>query len=109
MTNPSARAANLAGSGTPGARVSLQAAGQVYATTVIDQNGDFTLNATAIPGGLGSLELVQAVDRASLVNLLGLGGLAGDLLGTVDRLVNAAIEPLSLSSNDSGVSIVLLG
>lgn len=100
---------NLAGSGTPGARVSLQAAGQVYATTVIDQNGDFTLNATAIPGGLGSLELVQAVDRASLVNLLGLGGLAGDLLGTVDRLVNAAIEPLSLSSNDSGVSIVLLG
>jgi hypothetical protein len=100
---------NLTGKGTPGAHLSLQAAGQVYATTTVDANGDFALNVTAIPGGLSSLELVQTVDRGYLVELLGLGGLLGDLLGTVDGLVNALIAPLSLSGNSSGINIVLLG
>ena len=100
---------NLSGTGTPGAHVSLQAAGQVYATTTIDANGNFTLNVTAIPGGLSQLELVQVVDRTFLKGLLPGGGALAELLGTVDALVNALIKPLSLSSGGSGINIVLLG
>lgn len=100
---------NLTGTGTPGAHLSLQAAGQVYATTTIDANGNFTLNVTAIPGGLSSLELVQVVDRQFLKGLLPGGGAVAELLGTLDGLINALIRPLSLTSGGSGVNIVLLG
>ena len=99
---------NLIGSGTPGAHVSLQAAGQVYATTTIDANGNFVLNATAVPGGLAALELVQVVDRSYLKDLLPGGGSVAELLGTLDGLINALIRPLGLSGNDSPIDIVLL-
>lgn len=100
---------NLTGTGTPGAHVSLQAAGQVYATTTVDANGNFVLNVAAIPGGLSSLELVQTVDRSYLANLLGLGGVLGGLLTDVDALINGLIRPLNLTSGGSGIGINLLG
>jgi RNA polymerase sigma factor (sigma-70 family) len=100
---------NLSGTGTPGALVSLQAAGQVYATTTVDADGNFTLNVTALPDGLEELELVQAVDRSYLLDSLGLGGLLGGLLGNVEDLVDALIRPLAVvSSGDSPVTIRVL-
>jgi len=99
---------SLRGTGTPGAHLSLQAAGQVYATTTVAADGTFVLNVTAVPGGLASLDLVQTVDRSYLANLLGLGGAVGQLLGGVDALINNLIAPLHLSSLPGGVSIRLL-
>ncbi|MDP3208652.1 MAG: sigma-70 family RNA polymerase sigma factor, partial [Rhodoglobus sp.] len=89
---------NLIGTGTPGASLSLQAAGQVYATTTVDANGNFAISVGGIPGSLTSLQLVQTVDRSYLQSLLGGGGLLGGLLGTVESL----IKPLHLSSGGSG-------
>lgn len=100
---------NLTGTGTPGAHVSLQAAGQVYATTTVDANGTFVLNVTAIPGGLSSLDLVQTVDRSYLANLLRLGGLLDGLLGNLDALINGLIQPIQLTSGGSSIGINLLG
>lgn len=100
---------NLSGKGTPGAHVSLQAAGQVYATTTVDAQGNFTLVVTALPDGLAELELVQAVDRSYLLDSLGLGGLLGGLLGDVEDLVDALIRPLSvISSGDLPVTVRVL-
>lgn len=99
---------NLSGTGTPGAHLSLQAAGQVYATTTVDANGNFVLNVTAVPGGLASLDLVQTIDRSYLKSLLPGGGVVAELLGQVDALVNALIRPLGLSGNSSGININLL-
>lgn len=100
---------NLSGTGTPGAHVSLQASGQVYATTTIDANGSFSLAVTAIPGGLASLDLVQSIDRDYLQGLLPGGGAVAKLLGTVDSLVNALIRPLRLTSGGtSGIAVNLL-
>jgi RNA polymerase sigma factor (sigma-70 family) len=100
---------NLSGSGTPGAHLSLQAAGQVYATTTVASDGTFVLNVTGIPGGLASLDLVQTVDRQYLSGIvLGENPLA-ELLGIVDGLVNTLIQPLDLwSGGTSGVNIKLL-
>ncbi len=98
----------LVGTATPGAHLSLQAAGQIYATTTVNADGTFVINATAIPGGLSSLELVQAVDRSYLATLLPDGGPLGGILGTVDALVNALIKPITLATADSPVTIVLL-
>jgi hypothetical protein len=98
----------LVGTATPGAHLSLQAAGQVYATTTVNADGTFVINATAIPGGLSSLELLQAVDRTYLASLLPGGGPLGGILGTVDALVNALIAPITLATADSPVTIVLL-
>ncbi|MBH0117405.1 sigma-70 family RNA polymerase sigma factor [Salinibacterium sp. NG253] len=100
---------NLIGTATPGAHLSLQAAGLVYATTTVSSDGTFALNVTGIPGGLSSLDLVQTVDRDYLGGLVGGGGLLGGLLGTVDGLINDLIEPLQLSSGDNqGVNVRLL-
>ena len=99
---------NLSGSGTPGAHISVQAAGQVYATTTVDADGNFSLNVTAVPGGLESLDLVQTIDRSYLLDSLGLDGLLGGLLGTVDELVNALIQPLQLDSLPGGISLQVL-
>jgi len=99
---------SLGGTGTPGAHLSLQALGQVYATTTVDASGHYTISASAIPGGLASLDLVQTVDRQYLTGLLA-GGVLGGLLGTVDDLVNALIKPIGLSSNSGGVAINLVG
>jgi hypothetical protein len=100
---------NLTGSGTPGANLSLQAAGQVYATTTVDANGAWALTATAIPGGVSSLDLVQQVDRDYLVGTLPGGGALATILGTVDGLVNALVTPLQLSSGGSEITVNLLG
>jgi len=99
---------NLNGTGTPGASLSLQAAGQVYASTTVAADGTFTLSAAAVPGGLSSLDLVQTVDRKYLQDLLPGGGL-GSVLGSVDELVNALLRPLQLSGGAvPGISIRIL-
>lgn len=98
----------LTGTATPGAHLSLQAAGQVYATTTVNSNGTFAIAATGVPGGLSSLSLVQTVDEGYLATLLpGMGGLLGGLTGTVDALIQALIKPIALGSNDSSISIVI--
>jgi RNA polymerase sigma factor (sigma-70 family) len=99
---------SLTGTGTPGAQLSLQALGQVYATTTVDMNGHYSISASAIPGGLASLDLVQTVDRQYLTQLLGTGVLGG-LLGSVDELVDGLIKPLGLASSSGGVAVNLVG
>lgn len=98
---------SLSGSGTPGAHLSLQAAGQVYATTTVRPDGTFTIAATAVPGGIGSLQLVQVVDRDYLGGLVA-GGALGGLLGDLDALIDQLIRPLTLSSGGSAVTIILV-
>lgn len=100
---------NLAGTATPGAHLSLQAGGVVYATTRVSSNGTFVINVTGIPGGLSSLDLVQTVDRDYLAAIVGSGGLLGGLLGVVDGLINDLIKPLNLSSgNNQGINVRLV-
>ncbi|MDJ0336469.1 sigma-70 family RNA polymerase sigma factor [Salinibacterium sp. G-O1] len=99
---------SLSGSATPGARLSLQSGGHVYATTTVSANGSWSINATGIPGGVGSLDLVQEVDRAYLKSLLPGGGALATVLGTVDALINALVRPLQLSSGSSGITINLV-
>lgn len=95
---------NLSGTGTPGARVSLQAAGQVYATTTVRPDGTYTL-VTVVPGGVQNLELVQAVDKLYLAQLLGIDGVLAQLLGTLDGLIAHLVQPLTLGSPTNGLSI----
>ena len=99
---------NLSGNGTPGAKVSLQAAGQVYATTTVGPNGAYTL-VTVVPGGVSGLQLVQQVDKLYLAQLLGIDGLLAKTLGTLDGLVSHLVKPLTLGSSTSGLAIQLLG
>ena len=99
---------SLSGSGTPGAQVSLQALGQVYATTTVGADGHYSISASAIPGGLASLDLVQTVDREYLKGLVGTG-ILGNVLGTVDELVNKLIKPLGLASSSGGIAVNLVG
>jgi hypothetical protein len=101
---------SLVGTATPGAHLSLQAAGLVYATTTVSSSGTFVLTVSGIPGGVSSLDLVQTVDRTYLAGLVGSGGgLLGGLLGTVDGLIDDLIEPLVLSSgSDQGITIRLI-
>jgi RNA polymerase sigma factor (sigma-70 family) len=98
---------SLSGTGTPGAHLSLQAAGQVYATTTVDESGTFSLAATAIPGGLESLELVQHVDHEYLEGLLPDGALSG-LLDGLDDLIGELIAPVTILAKDAaGITIVV--
>lgn len=101
---------NLAGTATPGAHLSLQGAGLVYATTTVSSDGTFVLNVTGVPGGLSSLDLIQTVDRDYLSGLVGGGGgLLGGVLATVDELITELIKPVSLSSGSSkGINIRLI-
>lgn len=96
-------ALDLSGSGTPGAHLSLQAAGQVYATATVDRNGRFTIAATAIPAGTTQLALVQQVDRGYL------RGLVGGVLGVVDRLVDALIRPVVIDTPTGGIRVDVIG
>jgi len=98
---------NLSGTGTPGATVSLQAAGQVYATTTVSADGSYTL-VTVVPGGISGLQLVQTVDKLYLAEKLGIDGVLAKLLGTLDGLVRHLIAPLSLGSSTNGLTIQLL-
>ena len=50
---------DLSGTGMPGATVSAQAAGVVYATTKIGKDGTWSLLVTALPDGLDTLQLRQ--------------------------------------------------
>jgi RNA polymerase sigma factor (sigma-70 family) len=97
----------LSGTATPGAHLSLQAAGQVYATTQVASDGTFTLAVTGIPSGVSSLALVQNVDRDYLRSLLGTDVLGG-LLGNLDALIDSLVCPITLQSGASDVTIDLI-
>jgi RNA polymerase sigma factor (sigma-70 family) len=100
---------HLVGTGTPGATVTARAAGQIYANVQVDASGHYVVDIAAFPGGLSSLELVQTVDRNYLKGLvLGDNPLA-DVLGLLDGLINALIQPLGLSSGGGTVDVHLVG
>ena len=82
-------ALDLSGKGTPGAKVSVQTAGIVYATTTVGLDGRWAVHISALPAGTGRLQVKQ-----TLVSLLGI-----DLL-TV---------PLSVLSNSLGITLDGLG
>jgi RNA polymerase sigma factor (sigma-70 family) len=86
---------SLTGSGTPGAKVSLQAAGTVYATTTVGANGKYSISAGGIPQAVGSLSVVQKVDQSLL------GGLVGGVL--------QVLKPLTISSSSGGLPVVAIG
>lgn len=95
----------LEGTATPGAHISLQAAGLVYATTTVDDRRRFVVTATAIPGGIAQLDLVQIVDPDYLLSRLG----SGAQNGPVDKLIKAHTRPLVLKSGgDPSIAIRLL-
>jgi RNA polymerase sigma factor (sigma-70 family) len=97
-------ALSLSGTGTPGATVSLQAAGQVYATTTVRADGSYAL-VTVVPGGVDNLELVQAIDKMYLADLLGIDWLLAQALGTLDALIAPLIQPLTLDSGTNGLTV----
>jgi hypothetical protein len=100
---------HLTGTGTPGASVTAQAAGNVYANVVVDGSGHYVIDIAAFPGGLSSLQLVQTVDRNYLrAIVLGNNPLA-ETLGLLDGLINALVKPLGLSSGGGVVAIQLVG
>jgi RNA polymerase sigma factor (sigma-70 family) len=100
---------HLTGTGTPGATITAQAAGTVYATVKVNASGQYVVSIAAFPGGLSSIDLVQTVDRDYLSDLvLGDNPLA-DVLGLLDGLVNALIKPLGLSSGGGTVDVNLIG
>jgi RNA polymerase sigma factor (sigma-70 family) len=84
-TAPASVALDLVGRGTPGAMVSVQADGVVYATTQVTTAGTWAVHITALPNSIPGLQIKQ-----TLVSLLGV-----DLLTT----------PLSVLSNSLGITI----
>lgn len=100
---------HLVGTGTPGATITAQAAGAVYATVQVNASGQFVIDIAAFPGGLSSIDLVQTVDRDYLRALaLGNNPLA-EVLGLLDGLINALVQPLGLSSGGGAVGVNLIG
>jgi RNA polymerase sigma factor (sigma-70 family) len=100
---------HLTGTGTPGATITAQAAGTVYATVKVNASGQYVIDIVAFPGGLSSIDLVQTVDRDYLGDLvLGDNPLA-DVLGLLDGLIDALIRPLGLSSGGGTVDVNLIG
>jgi RNA polymerase sigma factor (sigma-70 family) len=79
----------LTGKGMPGATVAVQAAGVVYGTAKVTQQGTWAITVSALPKGVGPLQVKQ-----TLLNLLGV-----DLIST----------PLSVLSNSLGVTLNILG
>jgi hypothetical protein len=86
---------SVSGSGTPGAKVSLQAAGTVYATTTVGANGTYSISAGGIPEAVGSLSVVQKVDQ----------GLLGGLINGVLQV----LKPLTISSSSGGLPVIAVG
>jgi RNA polymerase sigma factor (sigma-70 family) len=86
---------SVSGSGTPGAKVSLQAAGTVYATTTVGSNGKYTISAGGVPEAVGSLSVVQKVDQ----------GLLGGLINGVLQV----LKPLTISSSSGGLPVIAVG
>ena len=82
---------NLSGHGTPGATVSAQVAGSVY-TTVVAQDGHWSLLVTGLPQGTNSAKVSQS-----------LGGLVGGLLSSLGIYV-----PLDLDLKPLGITVQLL-
>jgi RNA polymerase sigma factor (sigma-70 family) len=100
---------HLTGTGTPGATITAQAAGNVYATVKVNDAGQYVVSIAAFPGGLSSIDLVQTVDRDYLSDLvLGDNPLA-KVLGLLDGLIDALIQPLGLSSGGGTVDVNLIG
>jgi RNA polymerase sigma factor (sigma-70 family) len=56
-----ASALDLTGTGIPGATVSLQAAGVVYATTTVTPQGTWAIHVTALPSSVVGLQVKQTV------------------------------------------------
>jgi RNA polymerase sigma factor (sigma-70 family) len=77
---------DLAGTGSPGATVSLQAAGAVYATTTVTPQGAWTIHVTGLSTSVVGLQLKQTA-----ANLLGIG-----LGAPVSVLINSLGVPLEL-------------
>jgi len=98
----------IIGTATPGAHLSLQAAGHAYGTTTVRDDGSFTIAATAVPSGLTSLDLVQAVNSAYLAGLVTPGGLLGGLSGELSALIQALIRPIVIGSRSPQLTIVLV-
>lgn len=86
---------SISGTGTPGAQVSLQAAGSVYATTTVAANGTYSISAGGIPQAVGSLSVVQKVDQ----------GLLGGLINGVLQV----LKPLTISSSSGGLPAIAVG
>ena len=86
---------SVSGSGTPGAKVSLKAAGTVYATTTVGANGKYSISAGGIPETVGSLSVVQKVDSS--------------LLGGLINGVVQVLKPLTISSSSGGLPVVAVG
>lgn len=84
-TVPASVTLDLVGRGTPGATVSVQAAGIVYATTQVTTAGTWAVHITALPNGIPGLQISQ-----TLISLLGI-----DLITT----------PLAVLSNSLGITI----
>ncbi len=79
----------LSGTGMPGATVAVQAGGVVYATTTVSPQGTWAVNISALPNGIGPIQLKQ-----TLISLIGV-----DLLST----------PLQVLSNSLGITLTILG
>lgn len=86
---------SVSGTGTPGAKVSLQAAGTVYATTTVGSNGSYSITAGGIPETVGGLSVVQKVDQ----------GLLGGLINGVLQV----LKPLTISSSSGGLPVIAVG
>ncbi|MCU1556048.1 MAG: sigma-70 family polymerase sigma factor [Microbacteriaceae bacterium] len=82
-------ALDLSGKGMPGATVSVQAGNVVYATTKITPQGTWAVHLTALPAGIGRLQLKQ-----TLISVLG---------------VDLVSVPLSMLSKSLGITIDILG
>jgi hypothetical protein len=85
----------VSGSGTPGAQVSLQAAGTIYATTTVGADGRYSISAGGIPETVTGLSVVQKVDQ----------GLLGGLVNGVLQL----LKPLTISSSSGGLPVIAIG
>ena len=77
---------DLAGTGSPGATVSLQAAGALYATTTVTPQGAWTIHVTGLSTSVVGLQLKQTA-----ASLLGIG-----LDAPVSVLINSLGVPLEL-------------
>jgi RNA polymerase sigma factor (sigma-70 family) len=100
---------HLTGTGTPGATVTAQAAGNVYATVKVNASGNYVVDIAAFPGGLSSIDLVQTVDHEYLEDLVLADDPLADILGLLDGLIDALVKPLGLSTGGGAVDVNLIG
>jgi hypothetical protein len=94
VTQPVTVTVSVSGTGTPGGRVALTAAGAVYATTTVGAGGGYSISAGGIPQAVGSVSVVQTVDPS--------------LLGLVGGVLNV-LKPLTISSSSGGLPAIAVG